>query len=589
MDPPTSAVPGGRGAKLRPPRLRAGELHQDHLVAACALRPSPSWPCTPAGAARPPPCGSGSEADPRLSAWLSLDGADNDPVRFLRHVVRAVDGIVPVPGLSPCSSWNHHRRRTCSRRSPPPWSGSPRSSCSTTCRWSRTAPSPISSSGWAHPLPVARRWPSWAGPSPSVRLAHHLAGDDAVVLRRDDLAFDDREHRAVVDAAPWSLPLDDGQVERCTSGRRAGPPASSSPCWPRGGARPAAVLADLPHRAGPRRLRPRGELRRLAPGPARFLVRRRCSTGSPALCDAVRRLESVGAGPPVAGGRTCSWSSRRRPGVAPVPPPLRRPAPADLRRPAPSSNRCSGDERRAGSTPTAIPDAAVTQAPPPGRPALAATIASSPRPRRCRRGHWGPSTGGGGLLPRTRPVAPAAPAAATVGLTSGSAGRRRAAVAGAGAGGARRRAAAGRHAVWPWPASLAMLFSGRRVKQTGGTPVSVREAGTGQPVVEHGVPVRGPRRRSATAEPTASPLRGRRSSPPGPPATTPSACRTWRHRFQAGDEAGFEATSPRGYAELRATTSSATTSRSTSTRDAYAAAVEVAGATTTRRPSGPTS
>lgn len=131
---------------------------------------------------------------------------------------------------------------------------------------------------------------------PSVRLAHHLAGDDAVVLRRDDLAFDDREHRAVVDAA--LVTLDDGQVDALHE-RTEGWPAGLqlSLLAARAAPDPAAVLADLPHRAEDLGGYVHEELlHRLAPDLRAFLVQTAVLDRlSPALCDAVLDRRGSGA------------------------------------------------------------------------------------------------------------------------------------------------------------------------------------------------------------------------------------------------------------------------------------------------------
>lgn len=346
-------------AKLRPPRLRAGELHRDHLVAAlCAATVPVVAVHAPAGYGKTTTVRQWIEADPRLSAWLSLDGADNDPVRFLRHVVRAVDGIVPVP------------RAESLLLVEPPQASDVLAAFATAL----VGQPPlilvlddvqVVEDGTVADLVV------WLGASlpvgstlalvgrslPSVRLAHHLAGDDAVVLRRDDLAFDDREHRAVVDAAP--VTLDDGQVDALHE-RTEGWPAGLqlSLLAARAAPDPAAVLADLPHRAedlggyvheGCCTASPRTY--------ARSSCRRRCSTGS-------RRRSatpcSTGAAPARSSGRwrsprTCSWSPTTTiPSRSGTTASSRTCSSRICAPTAPSSNRCSGDERRAGSTPTAI-------------------------------------------------------------------------------------------------------------------------------------------------------------------------------------------------------------------------------------------
>ena len=51
--------------------------------------------CGPAGFGKSSLLADWVRADPRAVAWLSLDAADNDPVRFWRHVSAALDGVRP--------------------------------------------------------------------------------------------------------------------------------------------------------------------------------------------------------------------------------------------------------------------------------------------------------------------------------------------------------------------------------------------------------------------------------------------------------------------------------------------------------------
>jgi LuxR family maltose regulon positive regulatory protein len=67
--------------------------------------------CAPAGFGKTALLADWLRSDRRPVAWLSLDAGDNDPVRFWRHVVAALDRarpgmgeeIAPLLGPSPCS------------------------------------------------------------------------------------------------------------------------------------------------------------------------------------------------------------------------------------------------------------------------------------------------------------------------------------------------------------------------------------------------------------------------------------------------------------------------------------------------------
>ena len=85
-------------AKLRLPRLRTGELRRDRLIDALVGADVPVVVVrAPAGFGKTTALRQWVEVDPRPAAWVSLDPADNDPVRLLRHVVRALDGVTPLP------------------------------------------------------------------------------------------------------------------------------------------------------------------------------------------------------------------------------------------------------------------------------------------------------------------------------------------------------------------------------------------------------------------------------------------------------------------------------------------------------------
>jgi LuxR family maltose regulon positive regulatory protein len=81
--------------KLRPPLPRPGWVPRprllDHLHAVRDLL----LVCAPAGFGKSSLLAEWARTERRPVAWLSLDEGDNDPVRFWRHVVAALDGAVP--------------------------------------------------------------------------------------------------------------------------------------------------------------------------------------------------------------------------------------------------------------------------------------------------------------------------------------------------------------------------------------------------------------------------------------------------------------------------------------------------------------
>jgi LuxR family transcriptional regulator, maltose regulon positive regulatory protein len=76
-------------------RLRAGMEHQVVLV------------CTPAGFGKTTLLADWARCERRPVAWLSLDEADNDPARFWRHAVAALDAVLPeVAGRVGAPPWD---------------------------------------------------------------------------------------------------------------------------------------------------------------------------------------------------------------------------------------------------------------------------------------------------------------------------------------------------------------------------------------------------------------------------------------------------------------------------------------------------
>jgi LuxR family transcriptional regulator, maltose regulon positive regulatory protein len=94
-------VPAARPGLVPRPRL-AGRL-QDAVARGLALV------CAPAGYGKTVLLAEWVRSRRRPGAWLSLDAADNDPARFWRHAVAALDGaglelgerIGPLLGLHP--------------------------------------------------------------------------------------------------------------------------------------------------------------------------------------------------------------------------------------------------------------------------------------------------------------------------------------------------------------------------------------------------------------------------------------------------------------------------------------------------------
>ena len=83
--------------KLRTPRPRTGWVPRPRLVQ--RLRAGTERElvlvCGPAGFGKSSLLADWVRGDRRAVAWLSLDAADNDPVRFWRHVAAALDGVRP--------------------------------------------------------------------------------------------------------------------------------------------------------------------------------------------------------------------------------------------------------------------------------------------------------------------------------------------------------------------------------------------------------------------------------------------------------------------------------------------------------------
>lgn len=284
-------------AKLRRPSRRAGELRRDRLVRGlCAAAVPVVAVRAPAGYGKTTTVRQWVEEDTRPAAWLSLDGADNDPVRFVRHVVRAIDGVVPVPEVEGRLAVE------------PPHLVAVLPALATALADQAPLVLVLDDVHVLEADPVVEllaRLPEALPPGstlglvgrdlPPVGLARHVVLDAAVVLRRNDLAFSAPESCAVI---AGSLPqVGHDQAVRLHD-RTEGWPAGLhlSLLAAKAGPDPVAILTDLPRRAEDLGAYVHEELlRRLDPELRDFLVRTSVVDRlSPALCDAVLEREDSG-------------------------------------------------------------------------------------------------------------------------------------------------------------------------------------------------------------------------------------------------------------------------------------------------------
>ena len=110
MAEPSAAAPAGAASperdallatKLHVPRSQPGFVPRPRLVQALeeGLARQLVLVCGPAGSrGRPPWPAHWAQSGGHPVAWLSLDAADNDPVRFLVHAVGALDRMCPGVG-----------------------------------------------------------------------------------------------------------------------------------------------------------------------------------------------------------------------------------------------------------------------------------------------------------------------------------------------------------------------------------------------------------------------------------------------------------------------------------------------------------
>jgi LuxR family transcriptional regulator, maltose regulon positive regulatory protein len=80
--------------KLHVPRPRPGFLLRPRLLERLAVGAGRELVlvCTPAGFGKTTLLGDWARRSQQPVAWLSLDAGDNDPIRFWRYVVAALDG-----------------------------------------------------------------------------------------------------------------------------------------------------------------------------------------------------------------------------------------------------------------------------------------------------------------------------------------------------------------------------------------------------------------------------------------------------------------------------------------------------------------
>src|SRR5215475_9708330 len=107
-EPPTAAPPGAAASeqdvllatKLHVPRLQPGFVYRPRLGEALdeGLARRLILVCAPAGFGKTALLAHWARSGDRPVAWLSLDAADNDPARFWRHAVAALDRAQPGIG-----------------------------------------------------------------------------------------------------------------------------------------------------------------------------------------------------------------------------------------------------------------------------------------------------------------------------------------------------------------------------------------------------------------------------------------------------------------------------------------------------------
>src|SRR5438876_11251867 len=101
-EPGTSAISGALlvATKLARPPLRSEQIGRDRLVGflQAGTRRKLTLLAAPPGFGKTTLLSEWLEVDPRASAWLWLDEADNDPARFFAYVIESLRTIDPGLG-----------------------------------------------------------------------------------------------------------------------------------------------------------------------------------------------------------------------------------------------------------------------------------------------------------------------------------------------------------------------------------------------------------------------------------------------------------------------------------------------------------
>jgi LuxR family maltose regulon positive regulatory protein len=279
-------------AKLHAPRLRDDELPRAVLVdALCSARVPVVAVRAGAGYGKTTTVRQWIERDERASAWLTVDGADNDSVSLLRHLVRALDGIEPLPEVEAVLAADRPRIIEVVLPGLADALAGFRRSFILVLDDVHLLTSPAVGEllEWLVGVLPERSTVALVGRAmPPMRLTRHVVSDNAMVLRRGDLAFTARESHTVL--ARTVPDLSDGALEALIT---------SAEGWPaglylsvlalKGAAAPEQVVTSLTAADGDLGTYFHEELMRgLEPELRSFLVRTsilpRLSSG---VCDAV--------------------------------------------------------------------------------------------------------------------------------------------------------------------------------------------------------------------------------------------------------------------------------------------------------------
>jgi LuxR family maltose regulon positive regulatory protein len=99
--PREPAAPVLLGTKLTVPRLRSSTIERTRLLGRLAAHRGPVLVVAPPGFGKSTLLGQWRQAAELRQAWVSLDGADNDPMLFWNYVVAALQVIEPALPLTP--------------------------------------------------------------------------------------------------------------------------------------------------------------------------------------------------------------------------------------------------------------------------------------------------------------------------------------------------------------------------------------------------------------------------------------------------------------------------------------------------------